>query len=305
MSRHRLSGYTGLVLAFSFFLTSFSFAAGTTSYTTKQGDTLWSIARKNHTTTKAIAHANGISENATLPLGKVISVPSSKTNARTPSKVVAKSNTVKQSQEINCRIHTRVDNVCLRSAANTSSSRIAMLPSGTTATLLAREGKWAKVEMDGGVRGYIHRSLLASGAGTENSRANKPVQVASADIDNNEMLIETALGLRGTRYVRGGTSRGGFDCSGFTRYIFAKYGVSLPHNSAAQSNRGRQVNRECLKPGDLVFFQTNRRCISHVGIYIGDGRFVHAASRGRGVTVDSLNSSYYSSRYRGARRVDK
>lgn len=117
-------------------------------------------------------------------------------------------------------------------------------------------------------------------------------------------LIRTAMAHRGVRYRFGGTSRGGFDCSGFTRYVYAKYGVALPHSSKSQFNRGTAVSKSELKPGDLVFFHTNRSGISHVGIYIGENKFVHASNTRRGVTVDSLSSAYYSSRYRGARRIE-
>ena len=119
-----------------------------------------------------------------------------------------------------------------------------------------------------------------------------------------QQLIRTALMYRGSRYARGGTSRGGFDCSGFTRYVFAKYGIRLPHSSAAQSRIGKPVSRGSLQPGDLVFFnRTYRRGVSHVGIYVGDGKFVHASTHGRGVRVDSLNQPYYTPRYCGARRM--
>ncbi|MHB9038513.1 MAG: C40 family peptidase [Armatimonadota bacterium] len=142
----------------------------------------------------------------------------------------------------------------------------------------------------------------STGSATSASVKNDcPTQVACAPANDN--LISTALGCRGSRYRRGGTGRGGFDCSGFTRYIFAKYGVSLPHSSAAQSRVGTPVSRDNLKSGDLVFFQTYRRGISHVGIYTGNGKFVHAATYGRGVRVDSLGSGYYSRRYRCARRI--
>jgi len=127
-------------------------------------------------------------------------------------------------------------------------------------------------------------------------------QVAGSHSQNSS-LVSTALACRGTRYRRGGTSRGGFDCSGFTCYVFSKYGIRLPHSSAAQARVGTPVPRNQLKEGDLLFFHTYRSGISHVGIYIGGNKFVHAARHGRGVTVDSLGSSYYAPRYRGARRV--
>lgn len=117
-------------------------------------------------------------------------------------------------------------------------------------------------------------------------------------------IVRTAYAYRGTPYVYGGESRGGFDCSGFTSYIYRKKGVSLPHSASAQFNQGREVSKGELKPGDLVFFHTVTKGISHVGMYVGNGKFVHASSRrSGGVRVDSLNSGYYQERFRGARRV--
>lgn len=116
-------------------------------------------------------------------------------------------------------------------------------------------------------------------------------------------IVRTALAYRGSRYVRGGTGRSGFDCSGFTRFVYSKYGVRLPHCSAAQAGHGISVSRDELRPGDLVFFHTRQRRISHVGIYIGSGRFVHASTPRGGVMVSSLSQPYYAARYVGARRL--
>lgn len=116
-------------------------------------------------------------------------------------------------------------------------------------------------------------------------------------------VIRTAYAYRGVRYRYGGSSRSGFDCSGFTSHVYARKGVRLPHSAAAQYQRGRRVSAGEMKPGDLVFFTTTRRGISHVGIYAGNGRFVHASSSGGSVRVDSLASGYYKERFRGARRV--
>lgn len=116
-------------------------------------------------------------------------------------------------------------------------------------------------------------------------------------------LAESALGVP---YVSGGTSYGGFDCSGLTSYVYRRLGVYLPHSAAAQSAYGSYVSRSGLQAGDLVFFDTNggHNNITHVGIYIGGGRFIDASSsRPHAVTVDSLYSSYYSKRYMTARRV--
>jgi cell wall-associated NlpC family hydrolase len=181
-----------------------------------------------------------------------------------------------------------------------------MLSSGTTGKVLVVKGSWVKIALSNGTCGYAYRPLMVKGAGSATSAPatnSAPTQVACASAPENDNLIQTALDCRGSRYRRGGTSRRGFDCSGFTRYVFAKYGVSLPHSSAAQARMGTPVSRDSLRSGDLVFFHTYKRGISHVGIYLDNGRFVHAATYGRGVRIDSLNSGYYASRYRCARRV--
>lgn len=116
-------------------------------------------------------------------------------------------------------------------------------------------------------------------------------------------LVRTALSAMGTRYRWGGTSRSGFDCSGFTGYVFRQHGVSLPRTSIQQSRTGSSVSRGNLKEGDLLFFNTRGNRVSHVGIYIGGGRFVHASSGGGRVRTDSLSKSYYANRFAGARRV--
>jgi cell wall-associated NlpC family hydrolase len=109
----------------------------------------------------------------------------------------------------------------------------------------------------------------------------------------------------GSPYKSGGTSPKGFDCSGFTSYVFSKMGIELPRTSGSQSKAGTKVDKADLIPGDLVFFDTvggNNSSVSHVGIYIGDGKFAHSSSS-RGVVTDKLNSSYYETRYVTARRV--
>ena len=116
-----------------------------------------------------------------------------------------------------------------------------------------------------------------------------------------------AMQFVGVPYVYGGASPSGFDCSGFTRYVFAQFGVKLPHGATPQLNSGAEVSRDNLQPGDLVFFQgtyATSSAASHCGIYIGDGQFIHSASSGnRGITISNLSDSYYSRHYLTARRV--
>jgi cell wall-associated NlpC family hydrolase len=112
-------------------------------------------------------------------------------------------------------------------------------------------------------------------------------------------IVRYARRFLGVRYTWGGASpASGFDCSGFTRYVFAHFGVSLPHYTFAQFDRGRAVSRGALRPGDLVFFDG----IGHVGLYIGSGRFIHAPHTGSRVSVARLAGSYAAS-FDGARRL--
>ena len=106
----------------------------------------------------------------------------------------------------------------------------------------------------------------------------------------------------GVSYKMGGTTTKGFDCSGFTTYVFKKLGMSLPRVSSAQYKMGTSVAKKDLRAGDLVFFNTSGRGVSHVGIYIGGGKFAHS-STSRGVIVTSLSQSYFAKRYVGAKRV--
>jgi cell wall-associated NlpC family hydrolase len=130
--------------------------------------------------------------------------------------------------------------------------------------------------------------------------ARRSPEVESANDD----IIREALSRRGTPYVWGGASRGGFDCSGFVCYVFAKQrGLKLPHSASAQSRMGSPVAKGELQAGDLVFFSTYRAGASHVGIYVGGGKFVHAANSRQGCRVDTLNSGYYAKRYLSARRL--
>jgi cell wall-associated NlpC family hydrolase len=115
-----------------------------------------------------------------------------------------------------------------------------------------------------------------------------------------QRLTKSALRFIGVPYVFGGTTSAGFDCSGFVQHVFATIGVHLPRTADAQYDAGARVRN--LRPGDLVFFETYTSGPSHVGIYLGHGRFVNA-STSRGVTVSSLNDPYWANRYIGARNV--
>jgi cell wall-associated NlpC family hydrolase len=121
-----------------------------------------------------------------------------------------------------------------------------------------------------------------------------------------EALLAFAMKLRDIRYHRGGRKPStGFDCSGFVRYVFLhSIGLDLPANSASQFLAGLKVKRNEMKTGDLVFFRTRGKAISHVGIYIDNGQFIHSPSAGKTVRVDSLNEAYWAKHFVGAKRPE-
>lgn len=118
-------------------------------------------------------------------------------------------------------------------------------------------------------------------------------------------LVMQAMGLLGVPYKRGGTSEEkGFDCSGFVRYMYEKsVGLVLPRRADEQAKVTEEISRSELKPGDLVFFNTLKRTFSHVGIYVGDGKFIHAPRPGKAIRVDDMREAYWQQRFNGARRV--
>jgi len=118
-------------------------------------------------------------------------------------------------------------------------------------------------------------------------------------------LVDQAMSYLGIRYRFGGTSpETGLDCSGLVMNVFRNaIGLDLPRTAAEMARMGENIGRQELKPGDLVFFNTMRRAFSHVGIYLGDGQFVHAPSSGGMVRVESMGNSYWATRFNGARRL--
>lgn len=122
----------------------------------------------------------------------------------------------------------------------------------------------------------------------------------SKELRMRKAVVNYAEKFKDVKYVWGGDSPSGFDCSGFTRYVYAHFGVNLPHNAAEQYRYGKKVSRGSLQPGDLVFFGKKSDSIYHVGIYIGDGNFINAPKAGESVKITAL---CYMSDYYGAKRI--
>jgi cell wall-associated NlpC family hydrolase len=147
---------------------------------------------------------------------------------------------------------------------------------------------------------------MISGCGSFGPEPPAPVPpVPAPRAERSEALLQALLAL-GLDYRYGGNSPvTGFDCSGLVAHVYQQaWGIRLPHNTKAQSQAGMPVSLAELQAGDLVFYDTLKRPYSHVGIYLGDGKFVHAPKTGARVRVESLKSAYWAQRYNGARRIE-
>lgn len=189
--------------------------------------------------------------------------------------------------------------VNVRSTASSSGSILATLSQGTSVKVTGYTGGWYSVTCTYGTKGYIRSDFinLTSSSVTTSSLGTQ--------------VISTAKQYLGTRYVYGGSSPSGFDCSGFTMYVYNKYGYSLPHTASGQwqSTAGTKIySVSALKTGDLVFFcdpsRSNGKTCSHAGIYLGNGQFIHASSsKSGGVIISSLYENYYSGYFVGGKHI--
>jgi cell wall-associated NlpC family hydrolase len=236
-------------------------------YVIKSGDTLSSIARKHHTTITKMRKANGLKKGQVLKLGKVLKMPK---NSYTQSikKKKFKITKVKKSRQEKKLARSRQEKKLARALMNVKSKNPAK----------AKEGKKFALE-----------DIFFEGS------------------DKSAKITKLAKKKLGRRYVWGAVGKKNtFDCSGLTSYVCKKNGICIPRRAIAQSKHGKYVSRKDLKPGDLIFFDTSKRrkgYVNHVGIYLGDDKFIHASSAKKKVVITKLGKSFYSKRYKGARRV--
>lgn len=188
------------------------------------------------------------------------------------------------------------DNVNVRAEASTESASAAVLSKDTALTVTGFSDGWYSVKCQYGTTGYVLSDF---------------VDLTAAPSSSGSKIVSLAKQYMGVRYSYGGASPSGFDCSGFTMYIYRQFSVSLPHTATGQWQSGagaRIYSISALQPGDLVFFNDPSRnagkACSHAGIYIGDGQFIHASSsRSGGVIVSELYSGYYNTYFVGGLNV--
>ncbi|MBC7289023.1 MAG: SH3 domain-containing protein, partial [Armatimonadetes bacterium] len=187
---------------------------------------------------------------------------------------------------------------------------------GTPFIILQRQDQWYRAAFSNGMVAWV-ASWLVDTREQQLARRRRMAMIASGKLASASVsgvletisgighsIVQLAMSYLGYPYVRGGESPTGFDCSGFVRFILRQFGIEAPHDTRRLYCQGRPVARDELRPGDIVFFRnTYREGISHVGIYIGDDKFIHASTHSTGVRISSLNKPFYASRYAGARRM--
>lgn len=210
-----------------------------------------------------------------------------------------------------------------RSKANKDAEVVKVLNTNNSVKVTGENGNWYVVEING-QKAYISKSLLSKEKVEVTSRSSnslnegnnqktevqtpapveKPAEQPVASNPSGAAIVQYAKTFLGYRYVYGTAGPNTFDCSGFVQYVYKHFGYSLSRSSGTQANDGVAVSKSNLQPGDvLIFRDTSNSRIGHVGIYIGDGQFIHASNSRTGVIISSLSTSAYQKRYVGARRI--
>jgi hypothetical protein len=180
------------------------------------------------------------------------------------------------------------------------------IPISLTALLLAFGAQAAPAAPGDDMSRFLSdKGLLGQIEQVRQSVSEKAGEVGHSVVDTASELVVNAMGFLGVPYRRGGnTAESGFDCSGFVRAMFQQtVGMILPRRAEQQAAATQKIEKTELKPGDLVFFNTMKRAFSHVGIYIGEGKFIHSPKPGSEVRVEDMTKSYWERRFNGARRV--
>lgn len=191
----------------------------------------------------------------------------------------------------------------VRKSATTSSAVIDQLSRGKKVKIVGFEHDWYKVAYDS-IIGYIRSDLITL---VEKPAGNHGISASvgsgsSSTTSKGQKIADYAKSFVGYPYVYGGASPSGFDCSGFVQYVYKQNGISINRTATAQLSNGYYVSYNDMKPGDIIYFGYGNSA-SHVGIYIGNGNFVHAQNSSTGVVITSLSQSYYANRYLCAHRI--
>ncbi len=190
----------------------------------------------------------------------------------------------------------------VRSGPGTEYDQVTVLYDGTVVDIIGIDNGWFKIAHND-VSGYVSSDYMVTCKDSAGSRGDGAVVTSSSPMG--QQVVEYAKQFLGKPYVWGGNGPNSFDCSGFTKYVYSHFGYTLNRTASAQLSNGVSVTRDQLQPGDLVFFYNGRVStpVSHVGIYVGDGQFIHASTNTYAVQFDSLYSNHYNNTYVYARRI--
>ena len=190
----------------------------------------------------------------------------------------------------------------VRSGPGTDYDKVTSLNDGAVVTIVGIDNGWYKVKTSGGSVGYVSSEYMVTCKDSAGSRGDGTVVAASSSLG--QQVVDYAAQFLGTPYVYGGNGPNSFDCSGFTSYVYRHFGYTLNPTATGQLSNGVSVSKSELQPGDLVFFKSGgSKPVSHVGIYVGGGQFIHASTNTYEVRYDNLTSGYYNNVYVYARRV--
>ncbi|WP_066498878.1 SH3 domain-containing C40 family peptidase [Abyssisolibacter fermentans] len=190
--------------------------------------------------------------------------------------------------------------VNMRKSYSLESTVVTKLIKGTNLFILDKKDDWFKVSTGDNIVGWVYDELAKP-----SSQIPEASLSSRSDTRLSTKIVNVAKQYLGVPYVYGAAGPSRFDCSGFTQYVYKKNGISIPRTSKTQGKYGQYISRNNLQPGDLVFLDTSGKydkVITHCGIYIGDGKFIHASSTKKAITISNLNSGYYNSKYVTARR---
>lgn len=306
-----------ILLALSLATVTSTASIHTVKHTVKKGETLSGIAQKHHTSIKKIRQANSLKKGDVIKFGKVLKVPVNKYTAKvkTPAAyytkyVIKKGDTLSAIARKYATTVTKIQKTNgIKKNKTIRVGQVLKIPQNNKSLRYTKNKK--KVSEKKFVASLSKLDTIS----LENSKEEKRKSFSFRDLfqgkkhehdDKCHRITSLAKTKLGRKYVWGASgNKDTYDCSSFVKYVYKKNGIELPRTSIMQSKVGKYVKRDELQKGDLIFFDTSKKrkgYVNHVGIYLGDNKFIHASSAKKKVVITSLNKNFYSNRYKGARR---